>query len=81
MNQEYNKYMSPNENAIKLSKISSIPYDLIIEITKITALTSKNLLDFYLMNARFPTVEEMNIASKIGFSALYEITKSTYKRK
>lgn len=67
--------MYQDENAIKLSKISSVPYDLIIEITKTTVLSSNDLLEFYSIKGRFPTVEEMNVASKVGFSALYEMTK------
>ena len=67
--------MYQDENVTKLSKISSVPYDLIIEITKITVLSSNDLLEFYSMKGRFPTVEEMNVASKVGFSALCEMTK------
>lgn len=66
-----------NEYTSRLSMLSTVSYDFIIELTKSTVFTSEDLYHFYCMAARFPTIEEMNIAFKIGFRNLYNMMNLT----
>lgn len=73
--------MSKDKYVLKLTTLSNVSYDLIIQLTRITIFSSKDLYDFYCMTARFPTIEEINIASKMGFRALYDMIKLTSSEK
>lgn len=72
-------YMEKEEYALKLSVISNVSYDLIIQITRITVFSSRDLYDFYCMAMRFPTIEEMNTALNIGVGNLYTMIKFSLK--
>lgn len=66
-----------NEYTSRLSMLSNVSYDFIMELTKSTVFSSEDLYHFYCMAARFPTIEEMNIAFKIGFRDLYNMINLT----
>lgn len=68
-----------DESALKLSVLSNVDYSMVINICKFTPLTTKNLLDFYLLTARFPTIQEFDYACRFGFSLL--ITLHTMTRR
>lgn len=67
--------MNGNEYALKLSTLSNVCYDFIIQLTGVTVFSSKDLYDFYCMTGRFPTIEEMDAAFRIGDRDLYIMTK------
>lgn len=63
-----------DKSAHKLSVLSNVDYSMIINICKFTPLTSTNLLDFYLLTARFPTIQELDYACRYGPSLLIALT-------
>lgn len=67
--------MNRDEYALKLSTLSNVCYDFIIQLTGVTVFSSKDLYDFYCMTGRFPTIEEMDVAFRIGDRDLYIMTK------
>lgn len=73
--------MEKEEYALKLSAISNVSYGFIIQITRISVFSSKDLYDFYCMTMRFPTIEEMDTAFSVGAGYLYTMIKSSLKTK
>lgn len=59
-----------DESIHRLSNLLGIDYSLIMNICKIASLSPEDLLDFYLCTARLPTIQEIDYASKVGFSFL-----------
>lgn len=72
--------MEKEEYALKLSVISNVSYEFIIQLTRITSFSSTDLYDFYCMAMRFPTIEEMNTAFNIGVGPLYTMIKLSLKK-
>lgn len=72
--------MEKEKYALKLSVISNVSYEFIIQIARITVFSSKDLYDFYCMAIRFPTIEEMNTALNIGVGNLYTMIKLSFKK-
>lgn len=73
--------MEKEEYALKLSAISNVSYEFIIQISRITVFSSKDLYDFYCMAMRFPTIEEMDVASSVGARNLYTSIKFSLRNK
>lgn len=71
---QYKKKMSKNkpqdESAYQLSTLSNVDYTLIINLCKVAPLSSKDLLDFYFLTGRFPTIQEFEYVHKYGFYLL-----------